>query len=112
MKITAIEIDRLAIPLRRPIRTSVHDFTHAHTVLVRQRTDAGLTGFHEKCCIRSARGHGLVEIADLIEHVPGYQGRNAQLSAMMRCMASSPRVAMGDSSIALRDSGQVLSPWG
>ncbi len=44
MRITAIELFRLAVPLRRPIRTSVHDFSHANTVLVHMRTDAGLTG--------------------------------------------------------------------
>lgn len=44
MRITAIEISRLAVPLRRPIRTTVHDFSHANTVLVEMRTDAGLTG--------------------------------------------------------------------
>ena len=41
MKISAIDISRLAVPIRRPIRTSVHDFTHVHTVFVRLRTDAG-----------------------------------------------------------------------
>ncbi|MEP4887881.1 MAG: enolase C-terminal domain-like protein, partial [Alphaproteobacteria bacterium] len=44
MKITKTEITRLAVPMRRPIRTSFHDFSHAHTVLVQMRTDAGLTG--------------------------------------------------------------------
>ncbi|MGZ0245418.1 MAG: mandelate racemase/muconate lactonizing enzyme family protein, partial [Alphaproteobacteria bacterium] len=44
MQINAIDIYRLEVPLRRPIRTSVHDFSHAHTVLVQMRTDEGLTG--------------------------------------------------------------------
>lgn len=44
MKITGTDITLLAVPLRRPIRTSVHDFSHAHTVLVQMHTDEGLTG--------------------------------------------------------------------
>lgn len=44
MKITGTDITRLAVPMRRPIKTSAHDFTHAYTVLVEMRTDAGLTG--------------------------------------------------------------------
>jgi len=44
MKITETEIIRLAVPLRRPIKTATHDFSHAHTALVQMRTDAGLTG--------------------------------------------------------------------
>jgi L-alanine-DL-glutamate epimerase-like enolase superfamily enzyme len=44
MKITETEITRLAIPMRRPIKTATHDFSHADTVLVQTRTDAGLTG--------------------------------------------------------------------
>lgn len=44
MKITGTEISRLAVPLRRPIKTSAHDFSHAHTVFVQMRTDEGLTG--------------------------------------------------------------------
>lgn len=44
MKISAIQVTPLAVPLRRPIRTSVHDFSHAHTVLVQMQTDDGLTG--------------------------------------------------------------------
>ena len=42
MKITGIEITLLAVPLRRPIRTSFHDFSHAHTVFVKMHTDTGM----------------------------------------------------------------------
>jgi len=44
MKITETEIIRLAVPMRRPIKTATHDFSHAYTVLVQMRTDAGLIG--------------------------------------------------------------------
>jgi L-alanine-DL-glutamate epimerase-like enolase superfamily enzyme len=44
MKITGTDITLLVVPLRRPIRTSVHNFSHAHTVFVQMHTDAGLTG--------------------------------------------------------------------
>src|SRR5947209_19826572 len=44
MKIASIVVHRLSVPLRRPVRTAIHDLTHAHTVLVEMRSDAGLVG--------------------------------------------------------------------
>lgn len=74
MKITAIEIDRLAVPLRRPIRTSVHDFSHAYTVFVRLRTDAGLTGIGWCFNPEAPKAAALAALVEAI--APIYQDRD------------------------------------
>jgi L-alanine-DL-glutamate epimerase-like enolase superfamily enzyme len=74
MKITTIDIDRLAIPLRKPIRTSAHDFTHAYTVFVRLRTDEGLTGMGWCFAFEAAKAAALAaHVTDLTQI---YQGRD------------------------------------
>ncbi|MDH3737695.1 MAG: mandelate racemase/muconate lactonizing enzyme family protein, partial [Alphaproteobacteria bacterium] len=64
MKISAIEITPLAVPLRRPICTSAHDFTHAHTVFVRLRTDAGLTGIGWCFAFEASKAAALVALVE------------------------------------------------
>jgi L-alanine-DL-glutamate epimerase-like enolase superfamily enzyme len=44
VKITAVVVHRLSLPLPRPVRTAIHDHRHADTVVVELRTDAGLAG--------------------------------------------------------------------
>lgn len=74
MKISAIEVHRLAVPLRRPIRTSVHDFSHAHTVFVQMRTDDGAIG--TGWCFAFEAGKAAA-LAALVEDLAGiYQGRD------------------------------------
>ncbi len=74
MKISAIDIDRLAVPIRRPIRTAAHDFTHAHTVLVRLRSDAGLTGLGWCFAFEASKAAALaVLVEDLVSL---YEGRD------------------------------------
>jgi L-alanine-DL-glutamate epimerase-like enolase superfamily enzyme len=45
MKITAITVAPLAIPLERPMRTAVHETAATYTAWTEVRTDAGLTGY-------------------------------------------------------------------
>ncbi|MCZ6592981.1 MAG: mandelate racemase/muconate lactonizing enzyme family protein [Alphaproteobacteria bacterium] len=74
MKISAIELERLAIPLRKPIRTSVHDFTYIHTVLVRLRTDAGLTGMGWCFAFEASKAAALAALVEDLATI--YQGRD------------------------------------
>ena len=74
MKISAIEVSRLAVPIRRPIRTSVHDFTHAHTVLVRSRTDAGLTGVGWCFAFEASKAAALAALVEDLASI--YQDRD------------------------------------
>ncbi len=74
MKITAIDIDRLAVPIRRPIRTSAHDFTHAHTVFVRLRTDAGLAGMGWCFAFEASKAAALGALVEDLASL--YQGRD------------------------------------
>ncbi len=74
MKISAVDIQRLAIPLRKPIRTSVHDFTHAHTVLVRLRTDAGPTGIGWCFAFEASKAAALVALVEDLASV--YENRD------------------------------------
>lgn len=74
MKISAIEITRLAIPLRKPIRTSVHDFTHAHTVFVHLRTDAGLTGMGWCFAFEASKAAALSALVEDLASI--YEGRD------------------------------------
>jgi len=74
MKISSVVVHRLAVPLPRPLRTSIHDFTHAHTVLVEMRADAGAVG--SGYCFafgphRAAALHSLV-----LDLLPVYEGRD------------------------------------
>ena len=74
MKISAIEITRLAVPLRRPIRTSMHDFSHAHTVFVRLRTDAGLTGIGWCFAFEASKAAALAALVEDLASI--YQDRD------------------------------------
>ena len=74
MQISAIEIDRLALPLRRPIRTSVHHFTHAHTVLVRLRSDDGATGIGWCFAFTAGKAAALAALAEDLATL--YDGRD------------------------------------
>jgi L-alanine-DL-glutamate epimerase-like enolase superfamily enzyme len=74
MKITTVDIDRLAVPIRRPIRTSVHDFTHAHTVFVRLRTDAGLTGMGWCFAFEASKAAALSALVEDLASL--YRGRD------------------------------------
>ena len=74
MKVSTIEVTRLAVPIRRPIRTSVHDFTHAHTVFVRLRTDAGLTGMGWCFAFEASKAAALAALVEDLASV--YQGRD------------------------------------
>jgi L-alanine-DL-glutamate epimerase-like enolase superfamily enzyme len=44
MKITDIVVHRLSVPLPRPVRTARHNHSHADTVVVEMRSDAGVVG--------------------------------------------------------------------
>ncbi|MFT5181791.1 MAG: L-alanine-DL-glutamate epimerase-like enolase superfamily enzyme [Alphaproteobacteria bacterium] len=74
MKISTIDIQRLAIPLRKPIRTSAHDFTHAHTVFVRLRTDAGLTGIGWCFAFEASKAAALAALTEDLASI--YEGRD------------------------------------
>ncbi len=74
MKISSIVVHRLSVPLPRPVRTSIHSHTHADTVLVEMRTDAGAIG--SGYCFafgahRAAALHALV-----LDLAPIYEGQD------------------------------------
>lgn len=64
MKISTIEVHRLAVPLRRPIRTSVHNFSHAHTVFVQMHTDDGATGTGWCFAFEAGKAEGLAALVE------------------------------------------------
>ncbi len=74
MKISTIDIEQLAIPLRRPIRTAAHDFTHAYTVFVRLRTDIGLTGIGWCFAFEASKAAALAALVADLTSV--YEGRD------------------------------------
>ncbi len=74
MKISTTDIARLAIPLRKPIRTAAHEFTHAHTVFVRLRTDAGLTGVGWCFAFEASKAAALAALVEDLATI--YEGRD------------------------------------
>lgn len=89
MKIASAVVHRLSVPLPRPVRTSIHTLTHADTVLVELRSDAGAIG--SGFCFafgphRAAALHALV-----LDLVPLYEGKDpaevrAHFAAAWRAM--------------------------
>lgn len=74
MKISSIVVHRLSVPLPRPIRTSIHDLAHAHTVLVEMRSDAGAMG--SGYCFAFGR-HAAAALHELVlELAPLYEGKD------------------------------------
>jgi L-alanine-DL-glutamate epimerase-like enolase superfamily enzyme len=74
VKISSIAIHRLSIPLRRPVRTSIHDLTHVHTVLVEMRSDAGLVGSGYCFAFRRRAAGALHEL--VLDLAPLYEGKD------------------------------------
>jgi len=74
MKISSIAVHRLSIPLRRPVRTSIHDLTHVHTVLVEMRSDAGLAG-SGYCFAFGRRAAGALHEL-VLDLAPLYEGKD------------------------------------
>lgn len=73
--IESIRIHRLSVPLPRPVRTSIHDHSHADTVLVEMRAAGGLVGSGYGFAFG---GHRARAIAALVEDlVPFYEGKDA-----------------------------------
>ncbi len=75
MNIDDVSIHRLSIPLRRPIRTSVHDFTHAHTVLVEMHAD-GETGIGWCFAFEAGKAAALAALVDDLAAL--YDGQDAR----------------------------------
>lgn len=76
MEITRIEVERLSVPLRRPIRTAVHNFTHAHTVLVQMHTSSGETGTGWCFAFEAGKAAALAALAEDMTRL--YVGRDAR----------------------------------
>ena len=74
MKITAIEVHRLSVPLPRPVRTAIHNHTHADTVLVEMRTDAGVVGAGYCFAFGAARARALAALVE--DLLPFYEGHD------------------------------------
>src|SRR5437667_534042 len=74
MKIASIVVHRLSVPLRRPVRTAIHDLTHAHTVLVEMQSDAGLVG-SGYCFAFGRRAAGALHEL-VLDLAPLYVGKN------------------------------------
>ena len=83
MKITAVVVHRLSLPLPRPVRTARHDHAHADTVAVELRTDVGLVGSGYCFAFGARRARALAELVeDLAEcyvgRAPAPQARHAE----------------------------------
>src|SRR5438477_2575370 len=74
MKIASIVVHRLSVPLRRPVRTAIHDLTHAHTVLVEMQSDAGLVG-SGYCFAFGRRAAGALHEL-VLDLAPLYEGKD------------------------------------
>lgn len=74
MKITEILVHRLAVPLPRPVRTSIHDHSHADTVVVEMRTDTGATGAGYCFAFGAHRARALAALVE--DLAPLYAGRD------------------------------------
>ena len=74
MKISRIVVHRLSIPLPRPVRTASHDHTHADTVVVEMRTDAGLVGSGYCFAFGAHRARALAALVE--DLVPLWEGRD------------------------------------
>jgi len=74
VKISSVEVRRLAMPLRRPIRTSVHNFSHAQTVLVQMRTDEGVTGTGWCFAFEAGKAAALATLVEDLATI--YEGRD------------------------------------
>ncbi len=75
MKITAVRLHLLSVPLPRPVKTSVHDIRTVDTVLVELESDAGAVGIGFCFAFGPRRAqalHAMVE--DLL---PLYEGKDA-----------------------------------
>ncbi len=73
-RIASIRVHRLSVPLPRPLRTAIHNYTHVHTVVVEMRSDGGLTG-SGYCFSFSARGARALAL--LVEDlIPCYEGKD------------------------------------
>jgi L-alanine-DL-glutamate epimerase-like enolase superfamily enzyme len=83
LKVTDVVVHRLSVPLPRPVRTARHDYTHADTVAVEMRTDAGLVGAGYCFAFGARRARALAElVGDLAEiyvgKAPAPQARHAE----------------------------------
>lgn len=76
MEITRVEVQRLSVPLRRPIRTASHDFTHAHTVLVQMRTAPGATGIGWCFAFEAGKAAALAALVEDMANL--YVGKDAR----------------------------------
>jgi L-alanine-DL-glutamate epimerase-like enolase superfamily enzyme len=74
MRVATIVVHRVSVPLPVPLRTSIHNYTHAHTVLVEMQSDQGAAG--SGYCFafgahRAAALHALV-----LDLLPLYEGKD------------------------------------
>lgn len=74
MKIARVVVHRLSMPLPRRLRTSIHDYTHADTVLVEMRSDAGAIGSGYCFAFGPRRAAALAALVE--DLVPLYEGRD------------------------------------
>jgi len=74
VKISSVVVHRLAVPLPRPLRTSIHHFTHADTVLVEMRSNDGAIG--SGYCFAFGRHRAAALYALVQDLVPIYEGRD------------------------------------
>src|SRR5262249_4363651 len=83
LKITDAVVHRLSVPLPRPVRTARHDYTHADTVAVELRTDAGLVGAGYCFAFGARRARALAELVEDLAELyvgkpPAPQTRHAE----------------------------------
>jgi L-alanine-DL-glutamate epimerase-like enolase superfamily enzyme len=74
MKISEVVVHRLSVPLPQPVRTAIHNFTHADTVVVEMRTDGGLVGSGYCFAFGAHRARALAALVE--DLLPLYQGQD------------------------------------
>jgi L-alanine-DL-glutamate epimerase-like enolase superfamily enzyme len=74
VRITAVRVHRLSVPLPRPVKTSIHNHAHADTVLVEMQTDAGLVGSGYCFAFGAHRARALAALVE--DLAPLYEGRD------------------------------------
>lgn len=99
MKIAEIRQHHLSVPLQRPVRTSVHNYTHAHTVVVEMRSDDGLAGVGYCFAFRPNLARSFAALID--EAAELYQGRDPREVRALYAAASKALWFVGHTGAAL-----------
>ncbi len=122
MKIARIEVFPLSLPLQRPLRMAIATVSERTTIVVRVRTDDGLTGLGESAIATYFTGETLASAHHLISDIigPELTGKDPRelvaIRTAMAGMAVGNHAARGAVEMALHDlvarsAGVPLVDW-